>query len=75
MAKAFALLAGVVTMCADNVSGSHFQNEANGRMPPRIREAIDAFFREYGPYIQFFELGNEPCMFGGETVLRGSPRL
>jgi hypothetical protein len=54
-----------MTVCADNISGSHFKLDADGQMPAKIKQGIDNFFQQYGQYIQYFELGNEPCMFGG----------
>jgi len=54
-----------MTVCADNVSGSHFKLDADGKIPDKIIKAIDDFNQQYGQYIQYFELGNEPCMFGG----------
>lgn len=54
-----------MTVVVDHISGSHFHNDAAGRMPPQTRAALDDFFARYGGLFQFYELGNEPCMFGG----------
>lgn len=60
-----------MTVVVDHISGSHFHNDAAGHMPPETRAALDAFLARYGGLFQFYELGNEPCMFGGgldETI-------
>ena len=54
-----------MTVAVDHISGSHFHNEASGQMPLEKRAALDSFFTRYGGLFQFYELGNEPCMFGG----------
>jgi len=54
-----------MTVVVDHISGSHFRNDAAGRMPPETRAALDDFFARYGSLFQFYEMGNEPCMFGG----------
>ncbi len=54
-----------MTVVADNVSSGHFHNQPDGSMPPAMKDAISQFFARYGDYIQFYEISNEPCMFGG----------
>ena len=54
-----------MTVAADHISSSHFHNQADGSAPPHVREAIKTFFARYGNFIQYYELSNEPCMFGG----------
>ena len=54
-----------MTVVADHVSSGHFQNRPDGSMPQEKREAIKQFFTAYGNYVQFYEIANEPCMFGG----------
>ena len=54
-----------MTVVVDFISGSHFHNDASGHIPPETRAALDEFFARYGSLFQFYELGNEPCMFGG----------
>ena len=52
------------SVLADNVSG-HFHIDAAGDLEPAGKAAIDKFFADYGKLIQYYELGNEPSMFGG----------
>ena len=52
------------SVLADNVSG-HFHIDASGDLEPAGKTAIDTFFADYGQLIQYYELGNEPSMFGG----------
>ena len=54
-----------LTAMVDFVSGSHFHNDKTGKMPPRVEQAMEEFFASYGQLFQYYELGNEPCMFGG----------
>ena len=54
-----------MTVVVDHISGSHFRNDATGQMPPQTRAALDDFLTRYGRLFQFYEMGNEPCMFGG----------
>ena len=54
-----------MTVAVDHISGSHFRDDAAGQMPPETRAGLDDFFTRYGKLFQFYELGNEPCMFGG----------
>jgi hypothetical protein len=54
-----------MTVLADFISGNHFKNDPAGEMPQEMKDALKTFLREEGPYIQYYELGNEPCMFGG----------
>jgi hypothetical protein len=49
----------------DNVGPGHFRNGPDGRMPDKVKSDLDKFFSEYGSLFQYYELGNEPCMFGG----------
>jgi len=63
-----------LTALVDFVSGSHFRNDKGGTMPTRIQDAMAEFFARYGALFQYYELGNEPCMFGGglaETLETG----
>ena len=63
-----------LTVVADHIGAGHFQNEPDGSMPQRMRDDLDRFFADYGSLIQWYELGNEPCMFGGgaaETLSLG----
>ncbi len=53
-----------MTTVVDYISGGHFRNDSNGQIPSKIKDALAAFFRQYGEDVQFYELGNEPCMFG-----------
>lgn len=53
------------TVLADHISGSHWRASGDGRMPPHMRDDLRAFMSDLGPLIQWYELGNEPCMFGG----------
>ena len=54
-----------LTVAVDNVSSGHFHNRPDGSMPPEKKEAIAEFFAKYGDYVQWYEIANEPCMFGG----------
>jgi fibronectin type 3 domain-containing protein len=49
----------------DNVGPGHFHNGPDGRLPEKMKLALDQFFSQYGSLFQYYELGNEPCMFGG----------
>ncbi len=53
-----------MTVLCDFISGSHFRNDPGGQMPRKMKDALKIFLREEGKYIQYYELGNEPCMFG-----------
>lgn len=54
-----------MTVVVDHISGPHFHNDAFGHMPSQIQAGLDDFLARYGSLFQFYELGNEPCMFGG----------
>ena len=54
-----------MTVVVDYISGGHFQNDATGHMPTEVQAKLDTFFARYGGLFQFYEMGNEPCMFGG----------
>ena len=54
-----------MTVAVDNVSSGHFHNRPDGSMPQDKKEAIAQFFATYGNYVQWYEIANEPCMFGG----------
>jgi regulation of enolase protein 1 (concanavalin A-like superfamily) len=53
------------TVVVDNVSGSHYTLGRDGQIPPAVKAKVEAFFAKYGGLFQYFELGNEPCVFGG----------
>ncbi len=52
------------TVLADYISG-HFHVDNTGELDAAGKAALDKFFADYGDLIQFYELGNEPSMFGG----------
>jgi hypothetical protein len=54
-----------MTVMADFISGGHFNNDPDGQMPQKMKDALKTFLQNNGSYIQYYELGNEPCMFGG----------
>ena len=54
-----------MTVVADHVSSGHFHNLPDGSMPQDKKDAIVQFFARYGSYVQWYEIANEPCMFGG----------
>jgi hypothetical protein len=54
-----------LTVDVDHISGSHYKLDADGRMPKRVRDDLERFFATYGGLFQYYEIGNEPCMFGG----------
>ncbi len=56
-----------MTVLCDFISGGHFRNEADGSVPVKMKDALSAFFQNEGQYIQYYELGNEPCMFGDKN--------
>ncbi len=56
-----------MTAVVDYISGGHFHNDAQGQMPQKIKDDMKSFFQQYGSYFQFYELGNEPCMFGNAS--------
>jgi hypothetical protein len=56
-----------MTVLADFISGNHFNNNPNGQMPQKTKDALKTFLQNEGNYIQYYELGNEPCMFGSAT--------
>lgn len=56
-----------MTVLADFISGGHFKNDPDGQMPQKMKDALKTFLQNEGQYIQYYELGNEPCMFGGLT--------
>jgi len=53
-----------MTVLADFISGNHFKNDPDGQMPAKMKDALKTFLDTQGKYIQYYELGNEPCMFG-----------
>jgi hypothetical protein len=53
-----------MTVLADFISGNHFINDSDGKMPQKMKDALKTFLQNEGKYIQYYELGNEPCMFG-----------
>ncbi len=55
-----------MSVVVDNISGGHFRNDPDGNMPQRMKDDMKSFLEQYGKYIQFYELGNEPCMFGNK---------
>jgi hypothetical protein len=56
-----------MTVMADFISAETFNNDANGQMPPKWKNELKTFLQQYGKYIQYYELGNEPCMTGTAT--------
>ena len=54
-----------MSVTADFISGNHFKNDADGQMPQKMKKALGGFLQREGQYIQYYELGNEPCMIGG----------
>jgi hypothetical protein len=50
----------------DFISGSHFKLDADGHVPQRVSDDLKRFFETHGALFQYYELGNEPCMFGGD---------
>ncbi len=60
-----------MSVVVDYLGGGHFHNDPDGQMPARIKADLGAFLQQYGSLIQYYETGNEPCMFGGglaETI-------
>ncbi len=53
-----------MTVVVDYISGGHFRNDADGQVPQKIKDDLRNFFQQYGRQFQYYELGNEPCMFG-----------
>ncbi len=65
-----ALRALNMTVVVDHIAAGHFRLE-DGKVPAGIEQDLRAFFDQYGALVQWYELGNEPCMFGGglaETI-------
>jgi hypothetical protein len=56
-----------MTVMTDFISGNHFNNGPDGQMPRKMRDALKTFLWNEGRYAQYYELGNEPCMFGSAT--------
>ena len=54
-----------MTVIVDNLSCSHYHANPDGTMPEKARNDLKAFFEKYGALFQYYEVGNEPCMFGG----------
>ncbi len=54
-----------MTVLADFISGNHFKNGPDGQMPQKMKDALKSFLQNEGKYIQYYELGNEPCMMNG----------
>ena len=54
-----------MSVVADNVGPGHFHNGPDGRMPDKVKADLDRFFSQFGSLFQYYELGNEPCMFSG----------
>jgi len=53
-----------MTAMADFISGGTFLNDPDGQIPQKMKDELKAFFQSYGKYIQYYELGNEPCLSG-----------
>ncbi len=53
------------TAVADFIAG-HIKLDPNGTLPQKAKDEFAKFFDTYGSLLQFYELGNEPCMFGGD---------
>jgi hypothetical protein len=63
------VLAGLnMTAVVDYISGGHFRNDLDGQIPQKTKDSLKDFFQQYGSYFQFYELGNEPCMFGNSSA-------
>jgi hypothetical protein len=56
-----------MTVLADFISGNHFVNDPDGQMPRKMKDALRTFLGNEGKFIQYYELGNEPCMFGSAS--------
>jgi hypothetical protein len=59
-----------MTVIADHVSSNHFKTDPDGDVPARMKADIKRFLEQYGDLFQWYEIANEPCMFGGD--LRGT---
>ena len=55
-----------MTVCVDYITSGHFHFTPDGQIPDQTKSDLQAFFAQYGKLFQFYELGNEPCMFGGD---------
>jgi len=53
-----------MTVMADYFSAQTFNNDPDGRIPQKWKGGLKTFLQNYGKYIQYYELGNEPCMTG-----------
>jgi hypothetical protein len=61
------LLRGLnMSVLVDYISSNHFRADADGGLPQKMRDAMDEFFRKYGSLFQYYEISNEPGMFGGD---------
>jgi hypothetical protein len=61
------LLGGLnMSVLVDHISSGHFRADATGGLPQATREAMDEFFRKYGSLFRYYEISNEPGMFGGD---------
>ena len=54
-----------MSVIVDHLSGSHYKLAPDGKMTAKTRGDLAAFFAKYGQLFQWYEIGNEPCMFGG----------
>ncbi|MCY3017688.1 MAG: polysaccharide lyase family protein [Planctomycetota bacterium] len=60
-----------MTVIVDNISCSHYRVGPDGKMPQKAKNDLQKFLDKYGALVQWYEIGNEPCMFGGgftETI-------
>jgi hypothetical protein len=61
------LLRGLnMSVLVDHISSGHFRSDTTGALPQPTRDAMDEFFRKYGTLFQYYEISNEPGMFGGD---------
>ena len=60
-----------MTVIVDNISCSHYRVGPDGKMPQKTKDELQKLLDKFGSLCQWYELGNEPCMFGGgytETI-------
>ncbi len=54
----------VLDYLSDKLSSRHLPDwvDANGELTAPKKAILDAAFAQWGPYIQYYEISNEPCM-------------
>lgn len=60
-----------MSVVVDYISGAHAKPlKADGTLHDRDKEKLKEFFATFGNLIQFYEISNEPCLIGKESLAK-----